>query len=106
MSKEVIVVAIFGGSTSGFIISWFAVAARIVTTPTLLSLLIFRSFKQQNVQDSDYKKFKEPMRDIVQSVHNQNKNPNFIKLKPLNWDKNPSIKEGAQRLDLLLDRSF
>ena len=112
-NQYVVNLSIITGSAIDFISTWFSIVAKIITPPTLLSLLATRSCVQQFIHINDSIKFRrnaskmledkcfqEEFTKFLETIQNQNNNPNAIKLDNLNWNKNPEIREATKRLGI------
>ena len=113
VSPQVVVIACCTGGTTGFVCSWFSVGAILVAPPTVLSVFLLRSLAQQIQHNAEYiklkniigrfskdKNFQEDIKNIFIETQKQMDNSNKIKLEYLNWNKNPAIKEAAERLGI------
>lgn len=113
VSPQVAVIACCTGGMAGFVFSWFSVGAILATPPSLLSIFLLRSWYQQVQHNGEYTKFKnsvrrlfkdenfqEEMRNLAIETQKQVENSKKIKLEHLNWNKNPAIKEAAERLGI------
>jgi len=109
ISREVVAIACCTGGAMGFIVSWFSVAATLVAPPTILSVFLVRSLAQQIQHNKEYTKigrflndenFQENIKSIFIDAQKRIDNSNKIKLEHLNWNKNPAIKEAAERLGI------
>ena len=113
VNPQVVVIACCIGGTTGFVSSWFSVAAILLAPPTLLSVFLLRSLDQQIHNNAEYTKFKqnigrlfkdknfqENIETIFIETQNNIKNSKKIKLEHLNWNKDPAVKEAAERLGI------
>jgi hypothetical protein len=113
VSPQVIVIVVCTGGTFSFIWSWFLAGTTLVVPPTLLSFFLLRSSVQQIQHNVEYTKLKnsigrflkdknlqEEMKNLLIKTQNQIDNSKKIKLEHLNWNKNPAIKEAAERLGI------
>lgn len=64
-SPQVIVIAIVGGGTAGFTVSWFAAGGALIATPLILATLLGRSIGQQVKNYREYIKFRNMVRKIL-----------------------------------------
>jgi len=112
-TPQIVVIACCTGGTIGFVCSWFSVGAIVFTPPTILSVFLLRSWAQQILHNVEYTKLKnsigrllkdkdiqEEIKKILIETQNQVDNSNKIKLEYLNWNRNPAIKEAAERLGI------
>jgi len=89
------------------------VGAILASPPSLLSIFLLRSWYQQIQHNGEYTKFKnsirrlfkdenfqEEMRNLAIETQKQVDNSKKIKLEHLNWNKNPAIKQAAERLGI------
>jgi len=110
---DAVVIVCCTGSVMGFIFSWFSAAATLVAPPTVLLTFLVRSLAQQIQCNRDYTKFRENIsicltdkifqgnleRTLIRTQKRID-NSNKIKLEHLNWNKNPAVKEAAERLGI------
>lgn len=114
ITKQVAIISMCTVGTLGFIHGWFAAGTFLIVTPTLLSAFVFRSLFQQYMHRRKYqeilkistrlakdKEFKERVTSNMHELGKQiEKNIQRIKLQNLNWNKNPEIKQAAERLGI------
>jgi hypothetical protein len=113
VNPQIVVIACCTGGTAGFVFSWFSVGAILVTPPTILSAFLLRSLGQQILHNMEYTKLKnsigrllkdktlrEEIKTIFIETQKQIDNSNKIKLEYLNWNRDPAIKEAAERLGI------
>jgi hypothetical protein len=110
VNPQVIVIACCTGGTTGFVLSWFSVGAILVAPPTLFSIFLLRSLTQQIQNTAEYNKFKSNIRKFLSDENFQDEVKNRIieiqkrirnsNLEDLNWNKNPELKEAAERLGI------
>jgi len=67
LNTQVIVITSLVGGTAGFTVAWLSVGATLVSVPFLATLLLAKSFKQQWLNNKDYKEFKETMKIFFDS---------------------------------------
>jgi hypothetical protein len=94
------------GGATGFIISWFSVGASLVFPPLLISNLLLRSFTQQIIHQREYSNFRKMVNRILEDdelketiravfmegqVEDISPNSGRLKMKPLDFDKNPTL---------------
>ena len=114
MDQPVAIMAVCSGGTLGFIHGWFAAGFLLGVTPAIVAAFIIRSFFQQYMHDKEYKKLADFMKKISQdkefkekmimtineSIKQIDKRINQLKLENLNWNRNPDIKQAAERLGI------
>ena len=115
VTGQLMVITMFFGGTTGFIISWIGVGATIVAN-LLGVVFIGRSFAQQLSQNivytKEYIKFKN---NVVNSIEDEEVQSTIVpvaeliednkqKLKTLNWEQNPALKEAAERLGIFEEK--
>jgi hypothetical protein len=114
VKPEIAILALSTGGRMGFIHGWFAAGFFLAVTPAVLSVLLVRSLFQQymhlrqyqRVLDISVKLSKDPefRKAIMNKIDQINKqieeNMNLINLETLNWNKNPAIKQAAERLGI------
>jgi hypothetical protein len=105
------------GGTTGFVISWYALATTLVVPSAILSIFLGRSLFQQRIHNKEYAQFQENIRRlledqdfekdrkklmaIIQDIGQfKNRQRNTIKLEDLNWNKNPAIREATEQLGI------
>jgi hypothetical protein len=101
---QIIVIACCTGGTVGFVVSWISVGAILLTPPTILSVLLVRSVAQQIRYNAQYIKFKPILDSFLMKNKFQDslkdQKVEGLKFEDLNWNKNPAIKEAAERLGI------
>ena len=113
VGPEIAIMASCVGGTASFVSAWLSVGATLSASPIILSVLLMRGFVQQIIHNIEYtkfkdnilrvlqeKEFKKEFRSILEEAQKRINNANAIKLKHLNWNKNPAIKEAAERLGI------
>ena len=113
VNPQVVVIACCTGGTTGFIWGWFSVGAILAAPPTLLSIFLMRNLAQQIQHNAEYtklkniigrfledKNFQEEIKTILLDTQKRIDNSKKIKLEHLNWNRNPAIKEAAERLGI------
>jgi len=103
VNPQTVVIIICAGGTTGFVSSWFSVGAFLLTPPTILSFFLLRSLTQQFLHNAEYikwERFQKEMKTFFIDIQKNIDNSNKIKLENLNWNKNPAIKEAAERLGI------
>ena len=114
ITQQVAIISMCSGGTLGFIYGWFAAGTFLIVTPAVLSAFVLRSLFQQYMNFKQYqeilkfsvrlakdKEFRESIINMIHGINNQiEENMNLINLKNLNWNKNPEIKQAAERLGI------
>lgn len=113
INPQVIVIACSTGGATGFVFSWITAGALISVPATILSFFFLRSFSQQILHNVEYTKLlnnirkwsedediREEIKKFFIETQTRIDNSNKIKLESLNWNKNPEIKQAAERLGI------
>jgi hypothetical protein len=110
LSQEFMVAMCITGSATGFICSWFSVATILVTPPAAVLAFFLRSLCQQTLHNVAYKQFvekfltdknfEEKITNMLSRAQKRVENSKSITIEYLNWNKNPAIKEAAERLGI------
>jgi len=118
VTKEFMVMTMIFGGATGFIISWIGVAVTLIANLCGLTL-ISRSLVQQLIHILEYiqdiktlnqyqididnllkeKKTDKTVVSVAERIENNNQ-----KLKTLNWEQNPALKETAERLGIFEEK--
>lgn len=116
VNPQIIVIAMTSGGSIGFTLSWVSAGTILVSPPVIASILLLRSFTQQIIHNIQFLQLKnrfnellkdEEIREEIQTllidtqkkINNSNK-IKFESFESLNWNKNPEIKEAAERLGI------
>lgn len=110
--QSIIMTVVFGGTT-GFIVSWIGVGVTLATN-LLGVVFLSRSLTQQVSNHLEYIKFRNQVLNLVKDEEFQSTidrigikkriETNKLKLKTLNWEKNPAIKQAAEHLGIFEEK--
>ena len=107
LTGQPIVITMVVGGTTGFIISWIGIGTTIVAN-CLGASLLSRGLVNQLSHNIEYRKFHSHVVNLLKDEEFQKRivgiaeriSDNKLKPQTLNWDKNPAIKEAAERLGI------
>jgi hypothetical protein len=108
--QEIFMTMVYGGTTP-FIVSWIGVGATLAAH-FLGVVFMSRSLTQQLIDIQQYRKYRNQFIKLLKDEEVQNiliniaekVKTNKQKIKTLNWEKDPTLKEAAERLGIFKEK--